>query len=264
MANVMDSTISVDQRSIEITASIAYRRNLDAVDGGNQTQSAYDEFMGFSPSRNLQSIDPGFSFQFRITDMKNQISKRPSDSSIEYYVYSSSGVLFEEVLSGMDMVNTEAGELDTILNGILPGDFRTDFEANYTLTVEFAQFEKSMYFILYLPPEIDFGEENPACTTLSGVDVPVLTCSADRTAKSLKFTDALKYAQSNPGKIEILIDKLRNPLENIVTSSFKIDSFTYDGYEIDSLTSDVTVNFFCEYPCAECDPDNPSRCEECY
>ena len=131
-------------------------------------------------------------------------------------------MLFEEVLNGMDMQNTEPGELDTYLNGIIPWDFRTDFESKYNLTVEFNQFEKSMYFILYLPDEIDFGEENPLCSVISGLDQDELTCTADRVAKSLTFTDALRYAQSNPGRMEMLIDKLRNPVENIITSTFKI------------------------------------------
>ena len=42
------------------------------------------------------------------------------------------------------MQNTELGDLDAKKNGIIPSDFRTDFEANYTLTVEVGNFEKNM------------------------------------------------------------------------------------------------------------------------
>jgi len=76
--------------------------------------------------------------------MKNFNSFRPASSSIEYYVYSAAGILFEEKLTGMMLENDAVGELSSYKNGILPGDFRTDFEANYTLTVNVGNFEKNM------------------------------------------------------------------------------------------------------------------------
>lgn len=62
----------------------------------------------------------------------------------------------------------------------------------------------------------------------------------------------------------ILIENLRNPLENIITSSFGIKTQTFDGYAMDELLNGVTVNFYCEYPCAECPQGAPSTCERCY
>lgn len=67
--------------------------------------------------------------------MKNSNSFRPSEDSIEYYVYSSAGILYEELVSDMFMKNEVRGILSDTKNGIIPDDFRTDFEANYTLTV---------------------------------------------------------------------------------------------------------------------------------
>ena len=67
--------------------------------------------------------------------MKNNNSFRPSDESIEYYVYSNAGILYEEKVSDMFMQNEVRGILSDTKNGIIPDDFRTDFEANYTLTV---------------------------------------------------------------------------------------------------------------------------------
>lgn len=62
----------------------------------------------------------------------------------------------------------------------------------------------------------------------------------------------------------ILIDKLRNPVENIETNSFKIETYTYDDYKMDTLFSNMTVNFFCVYPCASCPQDDPTVCTSCY
>mgnify|MGYP006975448566 FL=1 len=102
--------------------------------------------------------------------MKNYGSFRQSDESIAFYVYSAEGVLYEEQVSGWLMQNTEMADLSPIKNGIIPGDFRTDFEANYTLTLEVENFEKNMAFTLYLPEEIEFGDADPLCTGISGLD----------------------------------------------------------------------------------------------
>ena len=178
-------------------------------------------------------ISSGSSFQFRVTEMKNFNSFRPSDESIQYYVYSTDGVLYEELRDNNYMVNNVTGALSGIKNGIIPGDFRTDFEANYTFTIEVENFEKNMQFTLTLPDEIDFGDEDPYCTGISGVDNDVLRCEADREAKTLKFTNAMQFSPSNPGEMVILIENLKNPTENVVTSSFAVKTETFDGYAMD-------------------------------
>ena len=125
LVNVLPETsISQDQRKIEIVISeIIVPRTLSAV--------YENDFL-----RRLQNqIPSGLSFQFRITEMKNNNSFRPSEESIEYYVYSSAGILYEEKVSDMFMKNEVRGIMSDTKNGIIPDDFRTDFEANYTLTV---------------------------------------------------------------------------------------------------------------------------------
>lgn len=183
----MASTISVDARQLEFTVELAA-----ALQGRRLSDHAEDGEDGFLEGhRKLARIDSGYSYAFRITNMKNFNSFRPADASIGFYVYSAAGILFEESVSGMMMANTETGALDATKNGILPSDFRTDFEANYTLTVEVGNFEKNMAFTVFLPAEIDFGDENPYCTGLSGTDNKVLRCDTDRSAKALKFTNAM-------------------------------------------------------------------------
>ena len=122
------------------------------------------------------------------------------------------------------MQNNEMGVLSGIKNGIIPGDFRTDFESNYTLTVNLDNFEKNMRVILTLPEEIDFGDEDPYCTGISGVDNDVLRCEADREAKTIDFSNAMQFSNANPGEMVILIESLRNPKENVVTSSFTVQT----------------------------------------
>ena len=184
--------------------------------------------------------------------MKNYHALRPSSESIEYYVYNSAGVLFEEQTTGMFMTNNVVGKLDPTKNGILPGDFRTDFASNYTLTIQVENFENNMHFTLFLPEEIDFDEADPVCIGLSGTDTDTLRCDTSRSTKSLTFTNAFQFKQGNPGEMKILIENLKNPVDNIITKSFSLVTATADGYGMDELNEDITINFYCEYPCAAC------------
>ena len=92
----------------------------------------------------------------------------------------------------------------------------------------------------------------------------MLRCDADREAKTIKFSNAMQFSNANPGEMVILIETLRNPKENVVTSSFVVRTESFDGYAMDELTTDLTINFYCEYPCANCPQGSPSRCESCY
>lgn len=47
-------------------------------------------------------------------------------------------------------------------------------------------------------------------------------------------------------------DRLKNPTKNVVTTSFYIETYTSDNYKLDELKQNMTVNFFCMYPCASC------------
>lgn len=117
---------------------------------------------------------------------------------MQYFVYSSAGVLFEEKTSGMDMQNTDLGALAPTSNGLVPDDFRQDFETNYTATIKVENFEKNMKFTLKLPKEIDFGAEDPKCTGLTGTSGPLI-CEINRTAKTLTFPNVYTFFDANPG-----------------------------------------------------------------
>ena len=101
---------------------------------------------------------------------------------------------------------------------------------------------------------------------MSGTDRnnETIDCTEDRIAKTLNITNAVTYTAGNPGEIRITISKLKNPLENIVTSSFTIETETSDGWKLDEVTTDITVNFYCVYPCASCNTLDETMCYSCY
>ena len=57
---------------------------------------------------------------------------------------------------------------------------------------------------------------------------------------------------------------MKNPTENLITSSFKIETFSSDGWALDSVATNVTVNFYCVYPCASCNTIDAAQCRSCY
>ena len=126
-------------------------------------------------------------------------------------------------------------------------------------------FEKAMAFTLELPNEIEFGQEDPNCSIISGnVNQVYTACGANRELKTLTFASALQFVTENPGQLVITIDSLKNPSERIETSSFKIRTDTSDGYPMDEISENVTIKFSCDFPCATCQQNQPSTCESCY
>ena len=57
---------------------------------------------------------------------------------------------------------------------------------------------------------------------------------------------------------------LRNPNKNIITSSFEVQTKTIDDFPLDRLLTNMTVNFFCSYPCAQCERNDTTFCTACY
>lgn len=81
--------------------------------------------------------------------------------------------------------------------------------------------------------------------------------------KTINITNAVQYQTGNPGTIQIIISTLKNPAKNLVTETFQIRTFTKEGFALDALTEKLTINFFCEYPCAQCNLIK-TQCTECY
>lgn len=63
-----------------------------------------------------------------------------------------------------------------------------------------------------------------------------------------------------------MISKLRNPNKNVISDSFTIETQSPKNFTLDLINNDVTVNFFCEYPCATCPQNNTLKdyCLSCY
>jgi hypothetical protein len=124
-----------------------------------------------------------------------------------------------------------------------------------------------------LPPQVQFASEDIACTGVQGTDSDEVKCEVIDTFRGeyignsvqmLKITESCQYISGNPGTMAFNITSIRNPIESIVSDSFKIYTFTSDGYVLDELLAGAVVNFFCQYPCKTCARTDVNFCLTCY
>jgi hypothetical protein len=121
---------------------------------------------------------------------------------------------------------------------------------NYTLSFVPTNFEKDMLIKVRFPSQITFKDpwdETIGCVGLNGTSHPELKCTYDRGSNTVTVVDALSKIYIRPKKIIILFTNIINPVSNIITENFNIDTVTADGYAIDKLDAarPVFVNFFC-------------------
>ena len=128
---------------------------------------------------------------------------------------------------------------------------------NYTLSFVPVNFEKDMLILVKFPSQITFLDpwnETIGCVGLNGTSHANLTCTYDRSINTVTVVDALSKIYIRPKKIIILFTNIINPVSNVITGNFHIETETADGYLIDRLDDKrpVFVNFFCQFPCREC------------
>lgn len=78
------------------------------------------------------------------------------------------------------------------------------------------------------------------------------------------MTDLWESIETKPDAVEMLFQGLINPVKNILLDSWKIKTFTWDNYPIDTLDKGLDINFFCEFPCHTCNETRNDLCFECY
>lgn len=139
--------------------------------------------------------------------------------------------------------------------------------ANYTLAFSPNNFEQNLQIWITVPPEITIppaDERNVTVRGVKGTDAAEITSVVFYENSSILLTDAVTAKDVAPALIEVSIESLYNPGTNVVTESFAVETRTYDGYKIDSLATNMEVNFYCLFPCRSCEEATPSVCTSCY
>lgn len=91
-----------------------------------------------------------------------------------------------------------------------------------------------------------------------------LICTTDTSKRTVTITNGFTFSKYTPLNVTFVLDNLKNPSTKSITDSFQINTFTSNGYAIDTLSTNLTVNFLCMYPCKTCTTDNASTCLSCY
>lgn len=118
-----------------------------------------------------------------------------------------------------------------------------------------------------MPPEITIPEPEERNLTVRGIkgtDKAEITTEVFYANRSILLTDAVTAKDVAPATIEVTIESLYNPGTNLITESFAVETRTFDGYKIDSLDTNMAVNFYCLFPCKSCLEETPSVCTSCY
>lgn len=143
--------------------------------------------------RNLvyDTIEPGESFTFVVTNVKNPPSYEPTFNSITYEVSSQDGDLLETKYDGNVLINDIPGYLDANRNGFLPGIFEQGQITNYTMTLVPENYLQNMKIFVTLPPQIDLDDVAPICIGIAGTDEDEVECILNRRDKTISITNAV-------------------------------------------------------------------------
>lgn len=258
---------NLSQINLTIKLPLGWQRRLS--ENYHEELNDDDDLFDLDNGRLLQSVGTivsGETVEFRVTSIKNPFSFMPTDDTLQYTVYTDNGFMIEHTDFSYDLKinNTVEGEFDPNKTAAMPSDFRQNVRANYTLTFSPLNYQQNMKIVVTLPNEINFTNETLICEGMAGTDSPMIDCKVDKKTKKITITDAVTYQRGNPGTIKFNFYQLVNPIENIITNSFKIETYTNLGYPLDIIKTNVTVNFYCEYPCQSCNQDEKSTCNECY
>ena len=92
---------------------------------------------------------------------------------------------------------------------------------------------------------LDFNETTGGCLGIRGVDRLVIECEVDRGENKITLKNPFETRDVQPDVVEIIFSTLNNPMENEILNSWKIRTYTWDGYAIDTLDDGMKINFYC-------------------
>jgi len=228
--------LSRDLQQVRFSIDISRGRKLEGHHGRELASKDY--------------IDENSVLIFKLTNILNANSFRPTDSSLEYKLYDSSGHLVEQKTSGMEIQNTVSSSIDANETGIYLNYWESGAPANYTFSFQPINFEKNMIIKVKVPSEITIPDDFE-CIGLAGTNLRNLTCSIDKLDyHQLVISDAAITIDTIPELIKFEVQHLINPKRGTnLTESFVISTYTQDGYLIDQIDAGLELNFFCMFPC---------------
>ena len=114
-----------------------------------------------------------------------------------------------------------------------------------------------MVILITVPESITIPEEI-ICYGAAGLDSSIVNCTTDPEKNTITIPNGFDKRDIAPQLVRLTFESLFNPNKHINTKSWKIETFTYDGYAIDYIDEGITINFYCVTPCKTCNLDEPT------
>lgn len=191
----MEASFSFDQRNITGVVQVANRRNLE--DSGRNLR---DDDVKYIPAGEL--------IQIMITEVYPSSSLRPATESVYYESRTANGTLIEQLTEEdeylVEIVNTEAGLLNSSIVEVLPSYMEKNEFANYTFSFIPKNFEQGMLMYLQVPPELTLSDE-VTCVGLVGTSQQAIDCFYDWSRGRLVLPDAFVSSEIMPLQITFMV-----------------------------------------------------------
>lgn len=184
-----------------------------------------------------------------MTNISSTVSLRPFKGDLFYKLTTVTGSPLETANIPLQFQNKVPSLMDPNKASVLPNLWDKGQRANYTLIFFPVGYETNMQLQVVIDSRItippDFGQRNDSCLGMKGTDKLLLQCSVEPLTNTITLKDLFKTKEVKPDQVDIIFQGLANPMVNIILDSWKLYTFTYDGYAIDKLEAGLKINFFC-------------------
>jgi len=204
-------------------------------------------------------------FEFSISQVVNSGTTAPSDP-FSFTLKSPDGFLIAQ--------NSSLGRVATLMPFQLPVsaflaaplDYRIGEITNYDIKYFPATYVAGMLIELKLPSQLHLVNiYSIECISMSRNVAATVTCKYDSLRDAIIVAKALTTIEYDIGEgVVFRVGKIRNPLKMLKTDSFRVTTFTEDGYLVDERTQDLSISFDCLKPCRTCLDHSNVVCETCF
>ena len=200
--------------------------------------------------RNLAAGDPG-TYSFTTTSVTNAPSTLPSGTFTIESLTTGQTYKIEQSTS-QTVTNTAAGSITSSSASVDSVSLST--QVTYTITFTPVNYVQNMAMRITLPSELSITSGTKTCTNVQGLINASFNCVYTSSTRQIVITTEFT-GSSNPGQVSFTMPEITNPSSYGTTSSFQIETYHTDSgtdYQIDSVTSGLTVSIVCDSNCLTC------------
>ena len=174
-----------------------------------------------------------------LTNIAPAVSLKPSGGVVQYSLKTKEDKPLESMTTTLSFTNSFPGIMNASAAGVSPNYWEKGREATYTMIFSPKHYEINMKVEVWLDKRIgipaDFDKKNNSCLGIRGVDRLLIECIVDRYDHKITLKNLFESRDVQPDEVEIIFQTLSNPMENTLLDSWRLKTYTWDGYAIDEL-----------------------------